>query len=298
MAWNMIHAEASAQLRSSVTWRFDSVVSDLPAGISMRGQRWDSSHGGRAGWVRKYAGILGLARERATPGSYGLFWSYPRTQHWTGCAVEDGGWEILDLVTHLQAQGKPATALRLKPMAEQWILARVPGPERPLNTEAMTMEGGRRVGNAWLSHTAACTVAACARGCVVAAVDAQAGIRKSGARRAGVRRGMGYGGARGDGGPAIEASSGLASRFFYVPKAKGAARPDDHIAIKPEDLMAILVAMVTPVGGWVLDPCAGTARTGVGAILTGRNFTGIEQDGNTVATACEELQRAEREVGE
>ena len=55
----------------------------------------------------------------------------------------------------------------------------------------------------------------CAPGCTVQALDAQAGVRKSGARAEGARRvGMGFGGAEGDGGPAIEASEGGASRFF------------------------------------------------------------------------------------
>lgn len=293
MAWTMVHGEASAAL-PQITHRFRSVVSDLPAGIGMA--KWDGHHGGRAAWVREYAAVTGGARELTEPGDYGLFWSLPRTQHWTGCAVEDGGWQILDLITHLQGQGKPATALRLKPMAEQWILAKNPGPERPLNTDGITMVGGRRLGNAWLSHSPGCTVARCAEECVVAELDVQSGERKSGSRRAGVRKGMGYGGARGDGGPAITASAGGASRFFYVPKAKGAARPDDHVAIKPEDLMAILVALVTPVDAWVLDPCAGTGRTGVGALLTGRHFTGIERNRDTFATAMQELSRAEREA--
>lgn len=51
--------------------------------------------------------------------------------------------------------------------------------------------------------------------CPVAEVDAQSGDSPSGSRAEGVRKGLGYGsGAAGDGGPAIEASAGGASRFF------------------------------------------------------------------------------------
>lgn len=64
--------------------------------------------------------------------------------------------------------------------------------------------------------------------CPVAGLDAQAGNRASGARAAGVRKGLGYGGADGDGGPAIEASEGGASRFFptfhYAAKCPSAER--------------------------------------------------------------------------
>jgi DNA modification methylase len=46
-------------------------------------------------------------------------------------------------------------------------------------------------------------------------LDQQGGIRTSGSRKAGVRKGFGYGsGAKGDGGPAIEASSGTISRYY------------------------------------------------------------------------------------
>ncbi len=52
--------------------------------------------------------------------------------------------------------------------------------------------------------------------CAVALLDEQSGERVSGSRAAGVRKGAGYsGGAKGDGGPAIEASAGGASRFFH-----------------------------------------------------------------------------------
>ena len=63
-----------------------------------------------------------------------------------------------------------------------------------------------------------------------AVLDAQVGERKSGSRRIGARKGMGYHGADGDGGPAIEGSSGDASRFFAV-------IPDD-------------VADASPAGRW------------------------------------------------
>ena len=62
----------------------------------------------------------------------------------------------------------------------------------------------------------------CVEGCAVAELDRQSGPRTSGSRKAGVRKGMGYHGADGDGGPAIEGSSGGASRFLptFVYQAK------------------------------------------------------------------------------
>jgi DNA modification methylase len=51
-----------------------------------------------------------------------------------------------------------------------------------------------------------------------AVLDAEVGTLTSGSRAAGVRKGMGFHGASGDGGPAISSSSGGPSRFFYTSK--------------------------------------------------------------------------------
>jgi site-specific DNA-methyltransferase (adenine-specific) len=58
-------------------------------------------------------------------------------------------------------------------------------------------------------------------------VDQQSGERKSGARAPGVNRGLGYGGAPGKPGPAIEASAGGAARFYpqFHPRAHYFSKP-------------------------------------------------------------------------
>lgn len=58
---------------------------------------------------------------------------------------------------------------------------------------------------------------------------------------------------------------GGASRFFYTSKASSAERPRvdgiAHPTVKPLDLMQYLVRLVTPPGGTVLDPFAGSGTT-------------------------------------
>jgi site-specific DNA-methyltransferase (adenine-specific) len=49
--------------------------------------------------------------------------------------------------------------------------------------------------------------------------------------------------------------------------------------------MRYLCRLVTPPGGTVLDPFAGSGTTGVGAILEGFNFIGIERDAHSVEIA-------------
>lgn len=85
--------------------------------------------------------------------------------------------------------------------------------------------------------------------------------------------------------------SGGASRFFYTAKASSAERharghaKNEHATVKPLALMRYLVKLVTPPGGVVLDPFAGSGTTGIAAIQEGFRFIGIEQDEASVQTA-------------
>ncbi|WP_158257611.1 DNA methyltransferase [Haliangium sp. UPWRP_2] len=58
---------------------------------------------------------------------------------------------------------------------------------------------------------------------------------------------------------------------------------------KPTAVMHFLARFVTP-GGLILDPCAGSGSTGVGALLEGRRFVGIEQDEHYAQVAVKRLR--------
>lgn len=175
---------------------------------------------------------------------------------------------------------------------------------------------GRFPANLLLSHSPHCTETQCDIECAIAMLDEQSGTLASGARAKGVRKGMGFHGATGDGGPAITQSSGGASRFFYCAKISSSERnaglegmpkrnsdvgdqrpsgtmsqrlhPDEnrkeiprantHPTVKPQKLMRYLVTMVTPPGGVVLDPFMGSGSTGVAAISSEFQFIGIEKE--------------------
>lgn len=64
-------------------------------------------------------------------------------------------------------------------------------------------------------------------------------------------------------------------------------RANIHPTVKPTDLMAYLVRLVTPPGGTVLDPFMGSGSTGKAALREGFRFIGIElhQDYITIAEA-------------
>lgn len=72
---------------------------------------------------------------------------------------------------------------------------------------------------------------------------------------------------------------GSAARFFYTAKADADDRlGSKHPTVKPVDLMQWLCRLVTPKGGTVLDPFAGTGTTGEAAFREGFNAVLIERE--------------------
>ena len=299
--WCVVEGDSADVLASLPPASVHALVTDPPAGIGFMGREWDRDRGGRAQWVAWLASVLGLARVAVRPGGRAFVWALPRTTHWTGCAVEDAGWSIETVVTHLFGTGWPKGASQLKPSSEHWYLART-GPSTALNVDgcrvgtestarqnrapmgymgnAPAADGyttgstsGRWPPNTLFTHSPGCervgerrvrtggapewvagragntnaygkaTVRPahghadpdgtelveawrCVEGCPVAELDAQSGDRPSGSRAEGVRKGLGYGSTtEGDGGPALEASSGPASRFFPCFPADDPAAP-------------------------------------------------------------------------
>ena len=78
--------------------------------------------------------------------------------------------------------------------------------------------------------------------------------------------------------------SGSAARFFYSSKADADDRcGSKHPTVKPTDLMAYLCRLVTPPGGLVLDPFAGSGSTGMACLREGFNAILIEREAEYVA---------------
>lgn len=75
-----------------------------------------------------------------------------------------------------------------------------------------------------------------------------------------------------------------AARFFYSSKASKADRAGSkHPTVKPLSLMCWLVRLVTPPGGIVLDPFAGSGTTGQAAISQGFKAILVEREAEYVA---------------
>ena len=94
--------------------------------------------------------------------------------------------------------------------------------------------------------------------------------------------------------------TGGASRFFYVPKAGSNERPragdTAHPTVKPLDLMRYLVKLVTPPGGTVLEPFAGSGTTLEACVVEGFNAIGIEMTEDYLPLITQRLSKPTQQV--
>jgi site-specific DNA-methyltransferase (adenine-specific) len=103
-----------------------------------------------------------------------------------------------------------------------------------------------------------------------------------------------FGGSRTQGNLPMDA--GTAARFFYCAKASKSERCGSaHPTVKPVKLLEWLVKLITPPGGIVLDPFAGTGSTGQAARNLGFGCILIEQDESYVADIKRRLRSIQRD---
>jgi len=183
------------------------------------------------------------------------------------------------------------TTVETWPSSRAWGAGYVPGGDRSADRTESTdpVPPGRWPANFVLTHTADCAEE-CVRGCPVALMDGQGGASRfftvtewddvppfryvakpsRSERNAGLdglpeRNRYKAGGVGGTGG------------WRDVEKAVNATpTKNHHPTVKPLALMRWLVRLVTPPGGVVLDPFAGSGTTLVAATLEGFDAVGVE----------------------
>jgi hypothetical protein len=149
---------------------------------------------------------------------------------------------------------------------------------------------GRWPANTILTHAPDCDPdGGCEAGCPCAEMDAQSGVSTSVGVAAFKPRSVYNADAEGydiSGTEIGYGDTGGASRFFpafyYTAKASSAERPRGdgvaHPTVKPLDLMRWLVRLVTPPGGVVLEPFAGSGTTAEACVVEGFRCIAIERE--------------------
>ena len=82
-----------------------------------------------------------------------------------------------------------------------------------------------------------------------------------------------------------QTGNGTSGKPSSMSEGRDTQRRNIHPTVKPTDLMAYLIRLVTPPGGVVLDPFAGSGSTGKAAIREGFKFIGIEREAEYLAIA-------------
>jgi hypothetical protein len=90
-------------------------------------------------WTRQWARE---ALRVTKPGGYLLAFGGTRTHHRLTAGLEDAGWIIRDTLVWAYASGFPKGRANLKPAWEPIVMARKPGPLRPLNIEECRIPSG------------------------------------------------------------------------------------------------------------------------------------------------------------
>jgi DNA modification methylase len=268
------------------------------------------------------------------PGGHLVAFAGSRTYDLMGLSIRMAGFEIRDGLTWLYGSGMPkgqnvekSTSdpqwegwnTSLKPAQEPIVLARKPirgtvaanvisHGTGALNVDATRTGGnqGRWPTNALLTHAEACAAAACVCGCPVAELDAQStgtrAAKPSGTHtRPGATGTSGIYGAKG-GAPLAGHDGSGGARFFptfrYQAKAPDSERPKidgkGWPTVKPQGLVRWIVRLVTPPGGKVLDPFAGTMATGQAARDEGFASIMIERDPFACQLGCQRLDARPR----
>lgn len=362
-------------LRDQPDCRYDSAVTDPPYALVSIVRRFGSAgaapvivpEGGSGAYARASAGFMGKKWDTGDTAHAAAFWaevyrvlkpggfllasSGTRTYHRLACAIEDGGFEIRDMIAWLYGSGFPKShnvgagfdksngwfdedeisaglcshfaayhdgdGTALKPALEPIVMARKPLIGTVADNVLEHGCGGINIDGCRIHSDDA-------KGYeyTVARTMPGAGQNKTGERKqngvsftgktkdgrwpanvvhdggaevlaafpddltsgkpAGIKAG-GQGVAFGhfNGGIPVTGfgDTGSAARFFYTAKADADDRLGSaHPTVKPVDLMQWLVRLVTPKGGLVLDPFAGTGTTAEACVREGMRCMLIERE--------------------
>lgn len=287
--------------------RVDSVVTDPPYGINFMGKKWDYDVPDTSVWCK--------VKDILKPGGHAVIACGTRTQHRMAVNIEDAGFEIRDVIGWVYATGMPkgqnvhkainkrnstvssewrGWGTTLKPALELWSLCRKPTDAKTVadnvlehGTGALNIDGCRVPTKPRNPGNVNPTEISGRHG--IYGIDNRRDRCITYSNRDVQKRypsNIIHDGSEEVGDLFPDAAHGeSASAFFYCAKASRSERDhglgdseNRHPTVKPIRLMQYLCRLVTPAGGTVLDPFVGSGTTGIGAVLEGFNFIGIDVD--------------------
>jgi DNA modification methylase len=281
---------------------------------------YDNSHAGLLAFQAFSARWAAECLRVLKPGGHMAVFGGPRTFHRLACGVEEAGFELRDVLMWIFGQGFPKS-LNLTGPAKGWGTALKPAYEpillarKPLQGTTVENHARHRTG---ALHIDACRVGASNRKCPAEGRTHSPARAASSLGRWPANLALIHAHSCTSNQCSEDCPAGLLGerqRFFYAAKASRAEREagceqlarktvqtfqigrennerarenpvaNIHPTVKPIELMRWLVRLLTPTGGLVLDPFAGSGSTGAAAILEGARFHGIEREAGYVPIA-------------
>ena len=286
----IVNADCIEHLKTIEDNYFDSVVTDPPYHLTSIAKRFTNSteakYGKDGSFQRLSKGFHGhewdggdiaftidLWKEvyrTIKPGAVLLAFAATRNYHKMATAIENSGFEIMDMINWIYGSGFPKRKNLLKPAHEPIVMARK-GINKDLNLDECRVNGDnpkkwtKPKGGFWTTNP-----------------NAKAEYIENTKGRW----------------PANVIHDGLDeewARYFYSAKASKKEKDgSNHPTVKPVSLMRYLVRLVTPKDGLVLDPFAGTGTTGEACILEGRNYYLIEKTKEYISDIEKRINKYDR----
>ena len=255
----------------------DSCITDPPYGMGM--EHWDHS----VPTVKIWKEVIRVLK----PGAFCLSFCSPQLYHRMATAVEDAGFEIKDQIMWMITTKMPKKN-RLKQAHEPIVVA-----QKPFRGSIKSNFEEWGVGVIDVTNTRVPWDGKPPTGWVKGGHQRRT-FGKEG-KTTGTQKEFGKEDANPDGrypsniiGDVLEEHQ----KYFYAPRVTRKERGEynDHPTPKPISLMSYLCKVYCPPGKTVLDPFCGSGSTGIGALLEGRKFIGIDMEEKYISIANRRIE--------